>query len=778
MSAIWHVPTWLELSQFVLDRTAFASLAGYFSVNLAEDIYQIWQNTLAYPACATVLSAFVLSLQLIGRTPGVWRVYARLMKSSMPGETGEDLEAVGNDGEHPSYITRMRGPAVLFCQITCLLSCMALLALSIAGLVLSDDASDLSHWIAFGMTVTYTYASLLASMSVISRTSLSNLASGHNTLVLLVAWGVYFYRDLWPLATFTLSPLDAIEGSLLWVKIALLTLAAVIVPLFCPRQYVPVDPKDPAPEVNPEQTASIFSLSVYTFLDDIRFKAYRMPHLPWEELAPLAHYDYARNLLKRSFPYLDPFQGSKQQHIFLCLMKVFLFTIPGAIVVVAGAWCGQVYMKAQLSVKREMSNARAPVLGHFGAAIAGVTSIRAYGAQRRFKEESFQRIDRYVRAARTFYNLNRWRSIRIEALGALFAACLAAYLVYGSHARAANTGFSLNMAVGSCGMILFWIRTLNEFEVNGNRFASFPQSVEDDLLTSVSLERIQQYVTIEQEPKPTTDGIPPAYWPASGALKVEKLSARYSMDSPRVLHEISFDVKAGERVGIVGRTGSGKSSLTLALLRLIFTEGKVYYDGITTDSINLDALRSNVTIIPQVAELLSGTLRQNLDPFSQYDDAVLNDALRAAGLFSLQGESDEGRITLDSPLSSGGSNLSVGQRQILALARAILRQSKLLILDEATSAIDYEIDTIIQNSLRRELGKDVTILTIAHRLQTIMDADKILVHDAGHIALRQAEFGSPSELLKNENGMLRALVDESSDRDALYAMAKAASSPG
>ncbi len=145
-----------------------------------------------------------------------------------------------------------------------------------------------------------------------------------------------------------------------------------------------------------------------------------------------------------------------------------------------------------------------------------------------------------------------------------------------------------------------------------------------------------------------------------------------------------------------------QSSLTLALLRLIFTEGKVYYDGIATDSVNLDALRSNITIIPQVVsccprlnrfvsaqylsqpELLSGTLRQNLDPFTQDDDAVLNDALRAAGLFSLQDESDEGRITLDSPISSGGSNLSVGQRQILALARAIVRQSKLLILDEGT----------------------------------------------------------------------------------------------
>ena len=169
-----------------------------------------------------------------------------------------------------------------------------------------------------------------------------------------------------------------------------------------------------------------------------------------------------------------------------------------------------------------------------------------------------------------------------------------------------------------------------------------------------------------------------------------------------------------------------QSSLTLALLRCILTEGKVTYDGLDISKLNLDALRSSITIIPQVPELMSGTLRQNLDPFGEHDDALLNDALRSAGLFSLQSERDQSRITLDSEIAGGGANLSVGQRQILALARAIVRQSKLLILDEATSAIDYETDTIIQTSLRTELGNDVTLLTVAHRLQTIMDSDKIV----------------------------------------------------
>ncbi|TFK79744.1 P-loop containing nucleoside triphosphate hydrolase protein [Polyporus arcularius HHB13444] len=439
----------------------------------------------------------------------------------------------------------------------------------------------------------------------------------------------------------------------------------------------------------------------------------------------------------------------------MCAVVFFspIFLFPAMLVAFFGAVVGNIFMKAQLSVKREMSNAKAPVLGHFGAAISGITSIRAYGVQNAFKAEAYKRIDKYSRAAIIHVNLNRWVGIRVDLMGTIFATSLAAYLTYVGHLSASNTGFSLAMATAFTSNILQAVRMFNEFEVSDN-----------------SLERIEQYLLIEQEPKSTPEGVPPAYWPASGKLEVDSLSARYSADGPKVLHEVSFEVGSGERVGIVGRTGSGKSSLTLALLRCILTEGNVRYDGLPTEKLNLDALRSNVTIIPQVPELLSGTLRQNLDPFSEHDDAVLNDALRSAGLFSVQDEHDQSRITLDSQIAGGGANLSVGQRQILALARAIVRRSKLLILDEATSAIDYETDTIIQTSLRTELGNDVTLLTVAHRLQTIMDSDKIMVLDAGRIV----EFGKPSELLKNEKGMFRALVDESGDREKLYAMANAA----
>ncbi|KAF7368478.1 Multidrug resistance-associated ABC transporter protein [Mycena venus] len=439
-----------------------------------------------------------------------------------------------------------------------------------------------------------------------------------------------------------------------------------------------------------------------------------------------------------------------------------IFFFPGVLVGSLGAWVGQVYIAVRVLV----FDIQIPKgLSSFGAAIAGLVSIRAFGAQAKFTSESLARIDIYTRAARNYYNLNRWVSVRIDILGAAFSAGLAAYLVYIKHTSAGDSGFLLNMAITFTQMLLGAVRVANRFEVEGN-----------------SLERIQGYLDIEHEKPATEAGKPPAYWPGSGDLRVERLSARYSEEGPKVLDDISFHVKSGERVGIVGRTGSGKSSLTLSLLQCIPTQGSVTYDGLETSTLNLDALRSSITIIPQVPELLSGSLRVNLDPFGQYDDVELNHALRAAGLFALQNETDENRITLDTAISVGGSNLSIGQRQIFALARQVHNDlpeaSEALMsatftsshsVDIATSAIDYKTDSIIQNSLRHELRGDVSLITVAHRLQTVMDMDKIMVLDAGRIV----EFDSPRELLKIKDGRLRALVDESGDRETLYAMAGA-----
>ncbi|KAH7101269.1 ATP-binding cassette transporter [Auriculariales sp. MPI-PUGE-AT-0066] len=423
------------------------------------------------------------------------------------------------------------------------------------------------------------------------------------------------------------------------------------------------------------------------------------------------------------------------------------FVFPGTVLIAAGWWCGQLYIKSQLSVKREMSNARAPVLGHITGAIHGLTSIRAYNAEGAFQRELMKRIDKYTRAARSFHNLSRWFCIRMDAIGGIFASVLAVSLVYGSNdPDASRAGFALVMAFSVSLTIIYYILILNVYEVEGN-----------------SLERLQQYITIEQEPKPTEQGKPPAYWPSSGDLRVEHLSAKYSPEGPEVLKDVNFQLKSGQRIGV----GSGKSSLTLSLLRCILISGSVYYDGLDTAKINLDALRSNITIIPQQPDLLSGTVRQNLDPFHKHDDATLNDALRASGLLKLQAGSHDDRISLETVISANGGNFSLGQRQMIALARAIIRDSKVLILDEATAAIDYETDSNIQQGIRKNL-KGVTVITVAHRLRTVMDADKVMVLDAG----RLVEFGSPAQLLSDANGIFRSLVDNSADKDELVTMAK------
>ncbi|KAE9400429.1 P-loop containing nucleoside triphosphate hydrolase protein [Gymnopus androsaceus JB14] len=446
-------------------------------------------------------------------------------------------------------------------------------------------------------------------------------------------------------------------------------------------------------------------------------------------------------------------------HLLLEIGTVVLFTpmflLPSVILTALGAWVGTTYLKAQSSVKREMSNAKAPVVGLIGAASTGLVSVRAYSAQDKFADLLMTRIDHYSRSARVFYNLQRWMAMRTETLAGLFTASLAWYLIYFTDSSPSDIGFLLNLAIGFSSGIVWWLIAANDLEAESN-----------------SLERLESYLRIDQEAQ--GDGrIPPAHWPSSGELRVENFTAKYSPDGPEVLHSLSFHIKSGERIGVVGRTGSGKSTLTLALLRCIITGGDVFYDGILTSTLNLDALRSKITIIPQTPELISGTLRQNLDPFDEdHDDAALNDALRAAGLFALQEELDvEDRINLDTVIASGGTNLSVGQRQIIALARAIVRRSKLLILDEATSAIDYKTDTIIQDSLRneyKERGGSATILTIAHRLQTVMDADRIMVLEAGRII----EFDSPKELLQKKDGQFRAMVEHANDKEALLTMVK------
>ena len=271
----------------------------------------------------------------------------------------------------------------------------------------------------------------------------------------------------------------------------------------------------------------------------------------------------------------------------------------------------------------------------------------------------------------------------------------------------------------------------------------------------VSVERIIEYTKIAQEANWFADISKLANdWPSKGAIGFCHYSARYREGLDLILRQIDLSIKPGTRVGIVGRTGAGKSSLTLALFRLIeAASGSICIDGVCISSIGLQDLRSRLTIIPQDPVLFTGTLRMNLDPFNRSTDQQLWTALELAHLKKFVSCLDAG---LDHQISEGGDNLSVGQKQLVCLARALLKKSKILVLDEATAAVDLQTDELIQKTIRKEFF-DCTIVTIAHRLNTIMDYDKVIVMDSGTVV----EYDSPNNLLNNKNSVFYSMTKDS-----------------
>jgi ABC-type multidrug transport system fused ATPase/permease subunit len=274
---------------------------------------------------------------------------------------------------------------------------------------------------------------------------------------------------------------------------------------------------------------------------------------------------------------------------------------------------------------------------------------------------------------------------------------------------------------------------------------------------------------------------PPAAWPTEGRIEVNDLVVAYAPDLPPVLKGLTFSVNRNERIGVVGRTGAGKSSLTLALFRFLEARsGSIHVDGLDISKIKLHDLRSRLAIIPQDPVLFSGTIRSNLDPFDHHTDAELRDCLErvhlvtnAASSAAASGSATPiGSVTpkntnpfadLSSPVSEGGLNLSQGQRQLLCLARAIVSRPRVMVLDEATSAVDMHTDALIQRSIREEFT-DATLIVIAHRLSTIADFDRVLVLSDGRVA----EFGTPRELWEmGEGSMFRAMCEESGEREKL-----------
>ncbi|OSD06330.1 P-loop containing nucleoside triphosphate hydrolase protein [Trametes coccinea BRFM310] len=435
------------------------------------------------------------------------------------------------------------------------------------------------------------------------------------------------------------------------------------------------------------------------------------------------------------------------------------FLIAVAAVSVAYVWAALFYRASARELKRLDALLRSSLYSHFSESLSGLATIRAYGETDRFLEENRKRMDIENRAYWLTVTNQRWLGIRLDLMGILLTFVVAMLTV----------GTRFTISPSQTGVVLSYIISVQQaFGWMVRQSAE----VENDFN---SVERIVHYVKeLEQEPPHLIpDHKPSAPWPSEGQIEIKDVVLKYRPELPAVLKGLTMSVKPGEKIGIVGRTGAGKSSIMTALYRLVeLTSGSIVIDGVDISTIGLKDLRDGLAIIPQDPLLFSGTLRSNLDPFGYHDDARLWDALKRAYLVedrkehSLERTSVEepegarspvNRLTLDSPIDDEGSNLSVGQRSLVSLARALVKDSKILILDEATASVDYETDRKIQDTIANEFA-DRTILCIAHRLRTIIGYDRICVLDAGQIA----EFDTPANLYENAAGIFRSMCDRSS----------------
>ncbi|RUS75497.1 hypothetical protein EGW08_016746, partial [Elysia chlorotica] len=395
------------------------------------------------------------------------------------------------------------------------------------------------------------------------------------------------------------------------------------------------------------------------------------------------------------------------------------------------------YIPTSRQLKRIESVTRSPVYTHFSETISGGPTIRAYDASLQFMRESKARVDRN----QSFYYIslaaNRWLGMNLEVLANIVILGSAVFAVLTPGISGGDIGLSVSYAIQVSSNLVWMVRQMSDLETN-----------------VVSVERLKEYSELGSE----ADWIVPHHrptreWPSEGHVKFSDYQTRYRPGLDLVLKGITCEFQAGEKVGIVGRTGAGKSSLALALFRLIeASSGSILVDGVSLGEIGLHDVRSSLTILPQDPVLFFGSLRMNLDPLDVYSDGQLWAALTRAHLRDFVVGLPEG---LDYPVGEEGQSLSVGQRQLVCLARALLKKTKILILDEATAAVDMETATLIQNTIRNEFAS-CTIITIAHRLNTIMDYDRIMVLDAGLIK----EFDSPTNLLADEESIFYSMARE------------------
>ncbi|KAK7380441.1 hypothetical protein VNO78_32952 [Psophocarpus tetragonolobus] len=416
--------------------------------------------------------------------------------------------------------------------------------------------------------------------------------------------------------------------------------------------------------------------------------------------------------------------------------QVLVVSIP---MVYIAIWLQKYFFASAKEVMRMNGTTKSFVANHIAETVAGVVTIRAFKDEDRFFEKNLNVIDINASAFFHSFSSNEWLIVRLEMVSAVvlaFATLCMIMLPPGTFApgfigMALTYGFSLNIA------LVFSIQSQSSL-------ANY----------IISVERINQYMHIPSEAKEVIEGNrPPMNWPVAGKVELHDLQIRYRPQGPLVLHGITCTFEGGNKIGIVGRTGSGKSTLIGALFRLVEpASGKIVVDGIDISFIGLHDLRSRFCIIPQDPTLFNGTVRYNLDPLSQHSDQEIWEVLGKCQLREVVQEKEEG---LNASVVGEGSNWSMGQRQLFCLGRALLRRSKILVLDEATASIDNATDMILQKTIRTEFA-DCTVITVAHRIPTVMDCTMVLSISEGNLV----EYDEPMSLMKKEGSLFRELVNE------------------
>ena len=420
------------------------------------------------------------------------------------------------------------------------------------------------------------------------------------------------------------------------------------------------------------------------------------------------------------------------------------------------------YRPGYREAKRLDGTSGSPIFEHFGETISGISTIRAFGHQERFIQENEKRIAYNQRADYTQKcACDRWLPVRLEIIGISISIIVAGLGVYQRKSTSSGLiGVTLSYSIDITGVLSWLIRLFSELESQ-----------------MVSVERVEEYAQLPSEEDTANDSMdgandgeqivaigkvePDPSWPQSGDIVFEDVDMRYRKELPLVLSGVSFKIDSGSSVGICGRTGSGKSSLIVALWRLVEpSRGKIFIDGVNISSMPLKSLRSRVTCIPQDPILFSGTIRDNLDPFLAHNDEDLWFALEHVQLKKFVSAHEDG-LGLMTPVKEYGSNFSAGQRQMLCLARALLRETKIVCLDEATASVDNESDLLMQKVISQEF-KDKTVLTIAHRINTIIESNKVLCMSSGKVL----SYDTPAKLLEDPSSIFAQLVLETGEASA------------